>query len=112
MVIAARRDKQRFGHKRYNVEAQYLVIEPLRIGEIANTQVHVTEFGADRSKWGVHSLVTIFNLREEAVEINWIEGHLNLSIDPCPLRAGPIPIEFQAIGIRIVEIERLTDEVI
>ena len=52
------------------------------------------------------------NQRQQAVRVQRVGNHLQLAVAHRPLRARPVAVDFDAVAIRIAQIDRLANAVV
>ena len=90
-------------------ETQKLAIKPLRRRKVGNVQVDMPDVGL-RQWFGDRGFVR--DRGEQRIEIQSPGHHRNLAVAPGPLGSRQIRIKFNAIAVRITEIDRFADAMI
>src|SRR5579875_1366079 len=102
MMVTAGRNKERRRHLRHDVKAKEVVVEVGGLRDVTYLEVNVTELGAGGQalKWFPLAL----GIRNHALDVDRIGRHTNSSVDPLPLIAGTVPIDLNAVAIRIFQV--------
>jgi hypothetical protein len=109
MVVAAGREEERAGKApgRF-VEAEGPVVEGRREIEVADVQMHVTDYRTRR-----HAIPrTIRPGLDQALEVERIDSHQDFAIARLPGTSRAVRVHFDTETIRIRQIQRFADEMI
>jgi len=111
VVVAAGRDEQGVAAEvRRGLEAEAVHVEFAGRGHVADGQVHMPDDGvADRR---MRLAVAGQMLADKGVRIEVEGGHLDLAVGPAPLGAVAVPVQLDAVALRVGEVEGLADQVI
>jgi hypothetical protein len=109
VVVPARRHEERAGVSPHHlVEAESLVVEPLRLAEVAHVQVDVAHARARR-----HARPRLTaRSRDDVVHVEGIRRHEQLPLPVPPLVARPVGVHLDAVAVGVMQVQRLAHEVV
>jgi hypothetical protein len=107
VVVAGDRHEHRVGHRGHDLEADRVLVEAPRGGDVVHVQVEVAD---DRAGVGVPDGLGVAERPEEAVEVERVRAAERLERRPRLARA--VGGELDAVAVGVGEVDRLGDAVV